>query len=283
VTSWRAALADTTAVLGSEPEARWIVEEASGFERASLILHLDDPVNGRCSRYLAGMVERRLVGEPLQYVLGRWGFRGLDLMVDRRVLIPRPETEQVVGWALDEVRHLGGRDIVVADLGTGSGAIALSLARELPRADVWATDVCDDALDVARANVSGLGTWAAPRVRVVRGAWWDALPVAVRGRLDLVVSNPPYIAEGEQLPEEVDAWEPRVALRAGADGLDAIRTVVGGAGRWLRPGGVLVVEIAPTHASAVPSLAAAAGAARCEVRRDAIGRERALLAWWPGG
>ena len=283
MSTWRAALAETTAALGSESDARWIVEEASGYERAALVVHLDDSVTARCGGYLSGMVERRLAGEPLQYVLGRWGFRGLDLMVDRRVLIPRPETEEVVGWALDEVRRLGRRELVVADLGTGSGAIALSLARELPGAAVWATDACEDAVDVARANVTGLGIWAGPRIRVVTGEWWDALPSDLRGGLDLAVSNPPYIAEAEQLPPEVDAWEPRRALRAGEDGLDAIRVVVGGAGGWLRPGGILVVEIAPSQAASAQELAAAAGAARHEVRRDMQGRERALVAWWPGG
>jgi release factor glutamine methyltransferase len=283
VSTWRTALADTTAVLGSESEARWIVEEASGYERAALLVHLDDAVTARCGGYLSGMVERRLAGEPLQYVLGRWGFRGLDLMVDRRVLIPRPETEEVVGWALDEVRRLGRRDLVVADLGTGSGAIALSLARELPDAAVWATDASDDALDVARANVTGIGIWAGPRVRMVKGEWWDALPGELRGGLDLVVSNPPYVPDAEDLPPVVGEWEPVHALRAGADGLDAIRVVLGGAGAWLRPGGLLVVEIAPSQAPAVLDLAAVAGAERVEVRRDVRGRERALVAWWPGG
>jgi len=283
VSTWRAALADATAALGSEADARWIVEEASGYERAALLVHLDDTVTARCDGYLSGMVERRLAGEPLQYVLGRWGFRDLDLMVDRRVLIPRPETEEVVGWALEEVRRLGRHDLVVADLGTGSGAIALSLAREVPGAAVWATDASEDALDVARANVSGLGIWAGPRVRMVSGEWWAALPDDLRGGLDLVVSNPPYVADAEDLPPAVEQWEPRHALRAGADGLDAIRIVVGGAGEWLRPGGLLVVEIAPSQAPAVLDLATAAGAARREVRRDVCGRERALLAWWPGG
>jgi release factor glutamine methyltransferase len=283
VTTWRTALAETTAALGSESDARWIVEEASGYERASLLVHLDEAVTTRCGGYLDGMVERRLAGEPLQYVLGRWGFRDLDLMVDRRVLIPRPETEEVVGWALDEVRRVGRGDLVVADLGTGSGAIALSLARELPGATVWATDVSEDALDVARANVAGLGVWAGPRVQMVMGEWWDALPAELRGDFDLVVSNPPYVADGEDLPAEVDGWEPHHALRAGPDGLDAFRVIVGGAGEWLRPGGLLAVEIAPSQASAVLHLAARAGAARREVRRDIHGRERALLAWWPDG
>jgi release factor glutamine methyltransferase len=281
--TWRSVLAEATDALGSESDARWIAEEASGYTRAELVLRLDEQMTARCGAYLAQMVERRRAGEPLQYVLGRWGFRALDLMVDPRVLIPRPETEQVVEWALDAARQLGHDDLVVADLGTGSGAIALSLARELPRAAVWATDVSADALDVARANTSGIGMFAATRVRLAEGSWWDALPGELRGRLDLVVSNPPYVAADEILGPEVDSWEPRIALRAGSDGLDAIRAIVGDASSWLRPGGVLVVEIAPSQSAAVRELAGAAGAARAEVRTDALGRERGLVAWWPGG
>jgi len=119
-------------------------------------------------------------------------------------------------------------------------------------------------------------------VRLVEGRWWEALPGELRGALDLVVSNPPYIADEEPLPEEVDAWEPPVALRAGADGLDAARAITGGAGAWLRPGGVLVLEIAPSQAVAVLDLARGAGAAEAEVRRDALGRDRAVVARWPG-
>ncbi|HVM63474.1 MAG TPA: peptide chain release factor N(5)-glutamine methyltransferase [Acidimicrobiales bacterium] len=280
--TWRSVLDEVRGVLGSDADARWILEEASGYGRAELIVRLDEPVTARCGAYVSQMVERRLTGEPIQYVLGRWPFRDLELMVDRRVLIPRPETEQVVEWAVQEARAIGDRDLVVADLGTGSGAIALALAKELPRAVVWATDVSADALDVARANTAGTGMWAATRVRLVEGWWWEALPGELRGALDLVVSNPPYIADEEPLPEEVDAWEPPVALRAGADGLDAARAITGGAGAWLRPGGVLVLEIAPSQAVAVLDLARGAGAAEAEVRRDALGRDRAVVARWPG-
>ncbi len=129
VRTWRSVLDEVRRALGSEADARWIIEEASGYGRAELVVRLDEPVTARCGAYVSSMVERRLSGEPIQYVLGRWGFRTLDLMVDRRVLIPRPETEEVVGWAVEEARALGDRDLVVADLGTGSGAIALSLAK----------------------------------------------------------------------------------------------------------------------------------------------------------
>ena len=283
VRTWRSVLDEVRGVLGSDADARWIVEEASGYGPAELVVRLNEPVTARCGAYVSKMVERRLAGEPVQYVLGRWGFRDLDLMVDRRVLIPRPETEQVVGWALQEARAMGDRHIVVVDLGTGSGAIALSMARELRRAAVWATDISPDALDVARANLAGAGMWAATRVRIAEGPWWDALPEELRGTVDLVVSNPPYIADDDDLPSEVDGWEPRVALRAGPDGLDAVRAILRGAPEWLRRGGVAVLEIAPPQAPAAAELARAAGAASTEVRRDALWRERGLIARWPDG
>lgn len=282
MTTWRELLDEAAGVLGSKLDARRLVEEASGLEGAELVLALDDTVPARSGAYLTRMVERRVAGEPLQYVIGRWGFRRLDLMVDRRVLIPRPETEQVVDWALDEARALHCSELAVADLGTGSGAIALSLAVELGPdvTEVWATDVSADALDVTQANLAGIGTWAAPRVRVAEGSWWAALPETLAGRLHVVVSNPPYVADDEPLPSEVETFEPALALRGGRDGLDAIRTIVAGAPRWLGRPGVLVVELAPGQAGAAVELARAAGAARAEIRTDLAGRDRALVAAW---
>ncbi|GAC1600087.1 MAG: peptide chain release factor N(5)-glutamine methyltransferase [Acidimicrobiales bacterium] len=280
--TWREVLEETTAALGSAREARWLAEEAAGLSGPDLVL--GGPVTARCGAYLSQMVDRRLAGEPLQYVLGRWGFRSLDLFVDRRVLIPRPETEQVVEWAFAELAHVltcrpPRHRPVVADLGTGSGAIALSMASETD-AEVWATDASSDALDVARANLAGIGTFAATRVRMVSGSWWDALPEALRGRLDLVVSNPPYVGVGEDLPHEVAAFEPAVALRSGPDGLDAIRVILGSAGEWLAPAGVVVVEMAPSQVASVRALARDAGARHVEVRSDLTGRDRAVVARW---
>ena len=278
---WRDLLVEVTAVLGSAQEATWMAVEASGYDRTQLLARLDEAVPARAGAHLSAMVARRCAGEPLQYVLGRWPFRQLELFVDRRVLIPRPETEEVVEWALEEVGRAPGPDrrLRVADLGTGSGAIALSLAVEL-RAEVWATDVSADALDVARANLAGIGMWAAPLVRLVQGSWWDALPGELQGGFDLVVANPPYVGAGEQLPAVVADWEPELALRAGPDGLDALRRLIPGAASWLVAGGVLVVEHAPHQAGAAAALARAAGAVRTAVRTDAQGRHRALVAHW---
>lgn len=227
------------------------------------------------------MVERRLAGEPLQYVVGRWGFRRLDLLVDRRVLIPRPETEQVVEAALDELAALARSGVGsprCLDLGTGSGAIALSLATEAKVAEVWATDASPDALAVMRANLAGVGGLAAARVRVVEGSWFAALPDDLRGSFDLVISNPPYVADGDVLPDDVAHWEPASALRAGPEGLDDVAVIIRDAPQWLRRPGVLVVEIAPGQAAAVVATALAAGYDDAVVRADLTGRDRMLVA-----
>jgi len=223
------------------------------------------------------MVRRRAGGEPLQYVLGRWGFRTLDLLVDRRVLIPRPETEIVAGVAVDALAALD-RPGVAVDLGTGSGAIALSLAAERwPHVEVWATDASPDALAVARANLAGLGRRAGV-VRLVEGDWYAALPGDLQGRVDVVVSNPPYVAASEVLPSDVRDWEPESALVAGTDGLDDIRRIVADAPGWLTDAGVLVVEIGETQGPTVVALAEAAGFAKAEIQPDLAGRDRVLVA-----
>jgi release factor glutamine methyltransferase len=219
------------------------------------------------------MIERRRAGEPLQYVLGSWGFRTLDLLVDRRVLIPRPETEWVVEQALR--RLPAGRPVTVVDLGTGSGAIALSIAAERPNATVIATDASPDALAVARANLAGIGR-AATRVSLREGSWFDALPPDLRGHVDLVVSNPPYVAPTDALAPEVADWEPMVALVPGPTGLEALATILGEARAWLRPGAWVVCEIGETQGEAVLELAG--GYAEAEVLPDLTGRDRMVVA-----
>lgn len=262
-------------------ELRWIVEQASGQSAAEQVAALDHHVTERELGHVRQMVDRRAAGEPLQYVLGRWEFRTLDLFVDRRVLIPRPETEVVAGLAIDALEPRA--HAVVADLGTGSGAIALSLAVELwPKVEVWGTDASSDALAVARANVAALGRRGA-LVRLVEGDWFGALPDDLRGRLDLIVSNPPYVAVGESLPAAVARWEPSDALLAGPDGLDDLRRIIAEAPEWLTDDGVLVVEIGETQGPAVLALAGAAGFAAAAVERDLADRDRALVARMPAG
>jgi release factor glutamine methyltransferase len=262
--------------LGDRAEARRIVEEASGYDGATLLLQLDERATALTDARVGQMVERRATGEPLQYVLGRWGFRRLDVLVDRRVLIPRPETEIVVEYALEAADAIGASNAV--DLGTGSGVVALSLAQERPSLSVWAVDSSADALDVARANLAGVGR-AGARVRVAHGSWFAALPQELRGAIDLVVSNPPYVAEADQLPREVAGWEPRQALVAGPTGLEAIECIVADAPVWLASGGALVVEIGETQGDAAATLAKAAGFTSVDVRPDLAGKPRVLVAY----
>jgi release factor glutamine methyltransferase len=217
------------------------------------------------------MLARRVAGEPLQYVIGSWGFRTLDLFVDRRVLIPRPETELVAEAAIDELKRLGGT--LAVDLGTGSGAIALSIAVEVPTAEVWGVDRSGPALEVARATLVGIGR-PARRVRLVEGDWFTGLPDELKGTIAVVVSNPPYVAHTDPLPAEVAEWEPTEALLAGADGLDDIRRIVADAPDWLARPGALVVECAPAQATTVAELATEAGFDEVSIRHDYTGRER---------
>jgi release factor glutamine methyltransferase len=269
-------------------EARWMLEEVSGLDPTEQVLQAERPATRRAAHDLGALLDRREAGEPLQYVLGSWSFFGLDLAVDRRVLIPRPETETVTEHAIAEVVRLGERvgradpwagamtHYAIADLGTGSGAIALALAAALPDAEVWATDVSEDALAVARANLAGSGTTAA-RVRIGAGSWFDALPASLRGSLLLIVANPPYIATHEELPAVVRDWEPPGALYAGPTGTEAIEVLIDGAPDWLDPAGTLVLELAPHQAEAV---AARARSSFAEVllRHDLTGRVRTLIA-----
>jgi release factor glutamine methyltransferase len=221
------------------------------------------------------MLQRFASGEPLQYVMGRWAFRELDLMVDKRVLIPRPETELIVDIVKN---HLGAKReaITLVDLGTGSGAIGLSLLHELPLggATVWMTDESQDALHVARANAAGIGR-PAVGARFAHGNWCDALPVELVGMCDVVVSNPPYIAEGDaEVEASVLQWEPTDALFAGAEGLDDIAQIVRDAPKWLAPGGMLVMEMGYTQAAVTQQLFSAAGFTRVTVHQDLTGRDR---------
>lgn len=284
--SWRELWADAAALLdGAEGiddplrEARWICEHASGEAAGDFDAILGEWVAQRPGLAVRDALVRRLEGEPLQYVLGRWAFRRLDVLVDRRVLIPRPETEllveAVLGWAARR-----GAPICIADLGTGSGVVGLSLAAELPRdaAEVWLTDSSAGALEVARANLAGLGL-AGAAVRVVQGDWWAALPASLRGALDVVVSNPPYVAAGDPaLAASVRDWEPHGALYAGADGLDAVRAIAAGAPEWLAPGGLLALEIGATQADAVRAILTDAGLVGVEIRPDLAGHPRIALA-----
>jgi release factor glutamine methyltransferase len=292
-------LASVSLTLGPGPQARWIVAHVTGMRAVDLLATPDGAVTPADWDAARTIVDRCRAGEPLQYVLGTWAFRDLELHVDRRVLIPRPETEYVVEVALGELaaptaRHSAGSPVVAVDLGTGTGAIALSLALECETAtgsaagpvEVWATDESRDALDVCRANLAALAQRhprAAARVHVAPGSWFDALAPELAGHIDLAVSNPPYVSASEwhSLDPVVRNYEPVAALVPGPTGFEAVETLLTEAPRWLAPGGSLVVELAPAQADAARDRADALGYERPSVRDDLAGRPRVLVARWP--
>lgn len=277
--SWRELLAELESQLADANEARWICERASGCDHAEFIALLDNSVTVTMATNVHEMVIRRLQGEPLQYVMRCWSFRHLDVMVDARVLIPRSETEQVVDVALGLARELQktlSRPLTVVDLGTGSGVIGLSMASELPlgTAKIWLTDQSEDALDVARANLAGIGR-TATHVRVSQGDWYEALPNSLRGAVDLIVCNPPYIAKDDpDVAADVKKYEPHAALYSGSDGLDALREIIGLAPEWLVSGGWIVSEIGHRQGEAVQKLFTRAGFTDVEIIHDLAGRPR---------
>jgi len=234
--------------------------------RAGLIVRSGEALPAQLALHYAALVERRRLGEPLAYLTGAREFWSLELEVSPAVLVPRPDTELLVEWALQRLR--GQPAPVIADLGTGSGAIALALASELPQARVVATDVSEDALEQAQRNAQRLGL---QRVQFRRGDWFEALEAE---RFDLLVSNPPYVAEQDPHLREL-RYEPRRALTAGPEGFDDLRRIVAGAGAHLRPGGTLLLEHGAEQGGAVRSLLQAQGFAAVETRRDLAGLERA--------
>jgi release factor glutamine methyltransferase len=293
-----AALVDELATLlgsGSRHEARFIVDEVLDTGSDGVRPSVVRVVPVEAAERAHAMAARRVAGEPLQYVFGHWPFRQLDLRVDARVLIPRPETEQVVEVALGEGRRLldlrPRPGLVAVDAGTGSGAIALALATELSAdvAEVWATDVSADALEVAAANVQACGAAAhpgagLPDIVLAHGSWLTPLPERLRGGIDLVVSNPPYVSAEEWagLDPEVRA-EPRGALvagpgRDGLAGLADVEAVLEQAGQWLARPGAVVVELAPGQAEAAQERARQLGYDEVRVEADLAGRPRALVA-----
>jgi len=276
--TWRDVLADAAVRLSDPNEARWLCEHASGLDGSEFIEELDEIPTTAMMAALDAMLVRRLNGEPLQYVMARWAFRHLDLFVDRRVLIPRPETELIVDLVLTVLNTID-RPACVVDLGTGSGAIGLAIAAEShPReVEVWLTDMSNDALDVARANVATLGRLGS-RVKIAHGSWWSALPSEIAGLIDVAVCNPPYIAIGDpEVAKDVVDWEPHSALFSDDNGLADIRAVLADAKRWLRVGGSLFFEIGYRQAAAVTEDMAAAGFVEVVTHRDLAGRDRFVV------
>jgi len=255
-------------------EAERICAHLLGTGRLRLHLDRERTLAPAEAAAVAAAVARRAAGAPLAYVLGTQPFRGLDLRVGPAVLVPRPETEEVVEAALGVLDAMPAPRAAL-DLGTGSGCIALALAQERPGLGVTAVEASPAALAVARENARAAGLGA--RVTFLEGDLYGPLPEGAR--FDLIVSNPPYLTpkEWDAAPPEVRA-EPRKALVGGADGLACYRAILGGAGERLAPGGAVVLEIGMTQADAVAGIARAAGLSDVAVRRDLAGRDRIVLA-----
>jgi len=248
-------------------EAALLLRHLLGVSDAWLIAHSDNALDGAHAAALRSLVERRARGEPVAYLTGTRGFHAIELHVEPGVLIPRPETEVLVDLALQRIP--ADADCNVADLGTGSGAIALAIAHARPQAHVVATDISEAALGVARGNAARLHV---PNVEFRQGDWCAGLG---DGHFDVIVSNPPYIAEGDPHLHEGDLrFEPAVALASGSDGLDAIRVIVRSAREHLRSGGWLLLEHGFDQGSDVRDLLLERGFAEVFTQDDLEGRER---------
>ena len=248
-------------------EARRLLQLATGRNAAGVgLLETLDPVSETRFRDL---VERRLAGEPLQYIEGTVQFGPVEVKVDARVLIPRPETE--VLWER-AVAATGSADegTVIVDIGTGSGALALALKHAFPAARVYATDVDPAAAALARENVEPAG------VTVMVGDLYDALPFGMRGHIDLLVSNPPYVADVDELPAEVRDYEPSRALFAGPAGDEVLARLAEQAFYWVKAGGRVFIEIGETQAGRALELFADF---ECQIHMDLAGKPRILAGY----
>ncbi len=256
-------------------DAQWLLLallDRPAQDRAWLLAHDEQTLPAPAAERWPGLIAQRSQGVPLAYLTGRKTFYDLDLQVDARVLDPRADTETLVDWAVERVREL--TSAAVLDLGTGSGAVALAIAHQCPQAQVSASDISADALAVAQANAQRLGL----RVQFALGNWFTPW---TGQRFDLIASNPPYVAEADP------HWpglrhEPRLALVAGPDGLDALRSLVSHASDHLHPGGWLLLEHGHDQADAVQSLLRAQGWQQVQSRLDEAGIRRCTGACTPG-
>lgn len=254
--------------------AELLIGHALGKKRMQLYLEFERPLAEPELEKIRPLVRRRAQHEPLQYIVGETEFFGLKLKVDRRGLIPRPETEQLVesvvkGSAPDTPTR-------ILDLGTGSGAIALALAQAIPAVTVVATDRSADALALARENAVSLGLES--RVSFLQSDWFAGIPAE---RFDVVVSNPPYLTEAEtaQTLPEVRGFEPTEALTAADEGLADLKRIIAEAPAYLRSGGLLALETGIAHHERLLALLQAAGFERGESKQDLTGRDRFVLAY----
>lgn len=250
-------------------EARILLAHALGLTRAWLIAHEHDELPATATEAYESLLARRLAGEPVAYILGEKEFFGRSFKVNPAVLIPRPETELLVELALSKLP--AGKAVRVLDLGTGSGCVAVTLALERPDCAIVAIEQSAEALAVAKQNVVHLGA----KLGFYAGSWYQALPAGTE-KFDLIVSNPPYVAEYDSHLAAL-THEPRHALTAGADGLDDIRRIVQGASEWLTPGGWLLFEHGWDQAQACREALQQAGFVQVRTEADLAGHGRVSL------
>lgn len=276
----------SSGVPGPGREAQLMAAELLGLRPAEVYLKRAVEVRGERLGTLDEWVERRCAREPSQYITGSTGFRGLEIKVGPEVLIPRPETEQLAGEAIEAIEGLKSSTPLVLDLCTGSGCIAVAIATEVKGARVFAMDLSPGALRVACENAAANGVRG--RIEFLEGDLFAPLAplaplkgVELAGSFDLIVSNPPYVA-GEELKRvepEVRLFEPYIALYGGEDGLDFIRRIVAGAPDYLKPGGVLMLEIGYGQSKDVKSIIEGTGRFdACEVKKDLFGIDRIVRA-----
>jgi release factor glutamine methyltransferase len=253
--------------------AELLIGHALERKRMQLYLEFERPLTEAELEKIRPLVRRRAQHEPLQYILGETEFCGLKLKTDRRALIPRPETEQLVEHV---IAACSAPPMRILDLGTGTGAIALALAQAFPTAAVTATDASEEALQLARENAASTGL--AERVMLLRSNWFSGLPPAER--FDVIVSNPPYLSPEEtaQTAPEVREFEPIAALTAKDGGLSDLAAIISEAPRFLNVGGLLALETGIAQHEALLGLLRTAGFSRIESKRDLAGRDRFVLA-----
>ena len=270
-TTIRASLRHARAALrafdSADLDAQALLAHVLGHDRAFLFAHAEDALSSRQWMQYQSLMQRRAAGEPLAYILGKRGFYDLELVVTPSVLVPRPETELLLEEALRLTQDAS--DAMVADIGTGSGALAVAFARHRPQSTVYASDISADALEVARQNAEA----QAARVRFLCGDL--AQPLFERGiKVDLLIANLPYIASAELNTLEVSRWEPRAALDGGRDGLAFIRALLLQAPALCRVGAWVLLEIGADQGAAVSRLIQDCVGADCRIIKDYAGLDR---------
>jgi release factor glutamine methyltransferase len=255
-------------------DARLLLAAAAGLEMAALIARDGDALPALAQATFGDHLKRRAAGEPVARILGETEFWGLPIRLSAATLVPRPDTETLVAAVLEAARRMPSPEIAICDLGTGSGAIAIALLRELPRATALATDISDAALSMARLNAERLGVSSRLSLRNVSFA------VGPEGRFDIVVANPPYVRSGAigGLATEVRDHDPRAALDGGPDGLAAYRTILGGLGTLLADGGFLALEVGYDQGESVAALCRGAGLECGRIVKDLAGKGRVVMA-----